>query len=331
MTALFDPVEINHTVVSRALIPNIDYFKKFQFGIGDEIEVFKANMIIPQIESNSTQSGTYELITSCPCCGNKLTVKETDNSRFLFCDSKYCDAQKIQSLVHFCKKDYMNIEGLSESTLEKLWRETFLYDYASIYHLKEYEADIIRLNGFGQQAFNKMWSAIEKSRHTALNRVIAAIGIPMVGRSAGKAISEHFGGDADAFTKAVTSGYDFTVLPDFGQVMQDNLIAWFADQNNLEEWYNLLKELDIEKHAAPAVSAASSIAGLTIVPTGTLVNFTRSSIKAKIESLGAKCGSSVSRKTDYVLVGDKPGSKLTKAHDLGIPVITENDFLAMIK
>ena len=317
-------------MVSRAFIPNIDYFKKFQFGIGDEIEVFKANMIIPQIESNSTQSGTYELITSCPCCGNKLTVKETDNSRFLFCDSKYCDAQKIQSLVHFCKKDYMNIEGLSESTLEKLWRETFLYDYASIYHLKEYEADIIRLNGFGQQAFNKMWSAIEKSRHTALNRVIAAIGIPMVGRSAGKAISEHFGGDADAFTKAVTSGYDFTVLPDFGQTMQDNLISWFADQNNLAEWENLLKELDIEK-PAPKAAVKLPLAGMTIVPTGTLENFTRSGIKTAIEANGGKCGSSVSSRTTYVLVGDKPGSKYTKGKALGIPMITEADFLTMIK
>ena len=327
MTAMFDPIEINHTTVSRALIPNLNYFDEFKFGAGDEIEVYKANMIIPCIQRNVTQSGTYQQIDICPECGNKLIVKETDNNRFLYCDNRDCDARKILSLVHACKKDYLNIEGLSEETLKKLWKETFLYDIASIYHLKHYEKDIIRLNGFGQKAFDKMWTAIENSRNTTLDRVIAAFGIPMVGRSAGKEISKHFNGDAEEFTKAVRENYDFTVLPDFGQTMQENLTAWFADQNNFEEWCNLLKELNISK---PAQTKQFSIAGLTIVPTGALVNFTRESIKSKIESLGAKCGSSVSRKTDYVLVGDKPGSKLTKAVTLGIKTITEDDFLKMI-
>jgi DNA ligase (NAD+) len=153
----------------------------------------------------------------------------------LYCDNKNCDARKILSLVHACKKDYLNIDGLSEETLKKLWKETFLYDIASIYQLKHYEKDIIRLEGFGQKAFDKMWAAIEKSRNTTLDRVIAAFGIPMVGRSAGKEISKHFNGDAEAFTKAVRENYDFTVLPDFGQTMQENLTAWFADQNNFEE------------------------------------------------------------------------------------------------
>ena len=361
MTAIFDPVEINHTTVSRALIPNVDYFENFRFGIGDQIQVYKANMIIPQIESNMTKSGTYELIKTCPCCGSPLTIKKTDSSRFLYCSSPYCDAQTIQSLVHFCKKDYMNIEGLSESTLKKLWKETFLYDFVSFYHLKDYEKDIIRLNGFGQQAFDRMWDAIENSRHTTLNRVIAALGIPMIGRSAGREISEHFGGDVNAFTKAVTSGYDFTVLRDFGQTMQDNLIAWFSDPINLAEWDNLLNELDFSKPAAKT-TAKLPLDGMTIVPTGTLENFTRSDIKATIELYGGKCGSSVSRKTSYVLVGENPGrqaagadsvleryylselkmlpklirvrrlsAKYTKGKSLGIPIITEADFLRMIK
>ena len=225
----------------------------------------------------------------------------------------------------------MNIEGLSEAILEKLWNETFLYDFSSVYQLKQYEADIIRLNGFGQQAFNKMWDAIEKSRHTTLNRVIAALGIPTIGRTAGRQISEHFNGDADAFTEAVTAGYDFTVLRDFGQTMQDNLIAWFEDQNNLEEWRNLLKELVIEKPSLKPTAKKLPLTGLTIVPTGTLENFTRSGIKTAIEMNGGKCGSSVSRNTSYVLVGEKPGSKYDKGKLLGIPIITENDFLDMIK
>ena len=329
--AVFDPVEINHTMVSRALIPNVDYFDMFNLGVGDQIEVYKANMIIPQIDSNNTQSNTFELIKTCPSCGSELQIVETENSHFLYCGNPNCDAQKIRSLAHFCKKDYMNIEGLSEAILEKLWNETFLYDFSSVYQLKQYEADIIRLNGFGQQAFNKMWDAIEKSRHTTLNRVIAALGIPTIGRTAGRQISEHFNGDVDAFTEAVTTGFDFTVLPDFGQIMQDNLVNWFSDQNNLEEWRNLLKELDIEKPAPKSTAKKLPLAGLTIVPTGTLQNFTRSGIKTAIEMNGGKCGSSVSRNTSYVLVGEKPGSKYDKGKLLGIPIITENDFLDMIK
>ena len=330
MTALFDPVEINHTTVSRALIPNVDYFNELHLGIGDHIEVYKANMIIPQIDSNITKSGTYELAKTCPCCGNRLIIKETDNSHFLFCDSPFCDSQMIRTLEHFCKKDYMNIEGMSEATIEKLWNETFLFDFVSIYHLKQYESEIIHMSGFGQQAFNKLWKAIENSRHTTLNRVIAALGIPNIGRTAGREISEHFGGDEKDFTKAVTSGYDFTVLRDFGQTMQDNLIAWFADQNNLAKWENLLNELDIEK-PAPKTAAKLPLDGMTIVPTGTLENFTRSDIKAAIEANGGKCGSSVSSKTTYVLVGENSGSKYTKGKSLGIPIITEEDFLRMIK
>ena len=187
------------------------------------------------------------------------------------------------------------------------------------------------MSGFGQQAFNRLWKSIENSRHTTLNRVIAALGIPMIGRSAGREISEHFGGDVNAFTKAVTSGYDFTVLRDFGQTMQDNLISWFADQNNLAEWENLLKELDIEKPTLKAAAAKLHLAGMTIVPTGTLENFTRNDIKSTIEANGGKCGSSVSSRTTYVLVGENPGSKYTKGKSIGIPIITEADFLRMIK
>ena len=169
----------------------------------------------------------------------------------------------------------------------------------------------------------------QTGRHLSI-WVIAALGIPNIGRAAGREISEHFGGDEKAFTKAVISGYDFTVFRDFGRTMQDNLIAWFTNQNNLAEWENLLNELDIEK-PAPKAAAMLPLAGMTIVPTGTLEDFTRSDIKAAIEANGGKCGSSVSSKTTYVLVGENPGSKYTKGKSLGIPIITEEDFLRMIK
>ena len=330
MTALFDPVEIDHTIVSRALIPNLDYFYNFKFGIGDTIEVFKANMIIPQIDRNLTQSAGFPLIKYCPCCGTELTVKETDNSHALFCPNSMCMAQRVQGFVHMAKKDYLNIDGLSEATVEKLWAAGFLLEPADIYKLDQHRAEIIKMSGFGIKAFDKLWNAIQKSRKTTLNRVIAAVGIPNIGRTAGKAISAQFGGDVKAFTDAATE-FDFTTFEDFGAVMNDSIHNWFAVPSNREMWNNLIAVLEFEKLTPVAKTTTSVFSGKTIVPTGTLQHFTRDGIKEKIESLGAKCGSSVSKKTDYVLAGEKAGSKLTKALELGITVLSEEDFIRMLE
>lgn len=329
MTALFDPVEIDHTIVSRALIPNVDYFFKFQFGVGDKIEVFKANMIIPQIERNLTKSAGFPLIKYCPCCGTELTIKETDNSHSLFCPNTLCMAQRVQGFVHMAKKDYLNIDGLSEATVEKLWEAGFIVEPADIYKLDKHKAEIIKMSGFGVKAFDKLWNAIQKSRKTTLNRVIAAVGIPNIGRTAGKAISTQFNGNVEAFTDAVAD-FDFTTLEDFGSVMNDSIHDWFAVPSNFEMWKNLIAMLEFET-PIKSKTIESPFTGKTIVPTGTLQHFTRDGIKEKIESLGAKCGSSVSKKTDYVLAGDKAGSKLTKALELGITVLNENDFLKMLE
>ena len=329
MTAVFDPVEIDHTIVSRALIPNLDYYYKFKFGIDDKIEVFKANMIIPQIDRNLTQSATFPLLKYCPCCGTELSIKETDNSHFLFCPNAMCMAQRVQGFVHMAKKDYLNIDGLSEATVEKLWAAGFLLEPADIYKLDQHRAEIIKMSGFGVKAFDKLWNAIQKSRKTTLNRVIAAVGIPNIGRTAGKAISAKFNGDVKAFTDGV-SDFDFTTLEDFGSVMNDSIHNWFAVPSNLQIWSNLVSELEIEK-AAETKPATSVFTGKVIVPTGTLQHFTRDGIKEKIESLGAKCGSSVSKKTDYVLAGEKAGSKLVKAQELGVPILSEEEFLKLIE
>ena len=329
MTALFDPIEIDHTTVSRALIPNLDYFYKFKFGIDDKIEVFKANMIIPQIDRNLTQSATFPLLKDCPCCGTELIIKETDNSHFLFCPNAMCMAQRVQGFVHIAKKDYLNIDGLSEATVEKLWESGLIIEPADIYKLDQHRAEIIKMPGFGIKAFDKLWAAIQKSRRTTLNRVIAAVGIPNIGRTAGKTISAKFNGDVKAFTDGV-SDFDFTTLEDFGSVMNDSIHNWFAIPSNLQIWNNLVSELEIEK-AAETKPATSVFTGKVIVPTGTLQHFTRDGIKEKIESLGAKCGSSVSKKTDYVLAGEKAGSKLTKAQELGVPILSEEEFLKMLE
>lgn len=327
MTALFDPVEIDHTIVSRALIPNLNYFYKFKFGVGDKIEVYKANMIIPQIAENHTKSASFPLLKYCPCCGTELITKETDNNLVLFCPNTLCMAQRVQAFVHMAKKDYLNIDGLSEATAEKLWEAGFLLEPADIYKLDTHKAEIVKMPGFGVKAFDKLWAAIQKSRKTTLNRVIAAVGIPNIGRTAGKAISAQFGGDVKAFTNTV-SDFDFTTLEDFGAVMNDSIHNWFAVPSNLKMWNNLVAVLEFEK---PIVKTTASVfTGKTIVPTGTLQHFTRDGIKEKIESLGAKCGSSVSKKTDFVLAGDKAGSKLTKARELGVKILTENEFLKML-
>ena len=329
MTAIFDTVEIDHTKISRALVPNLEYFDNFKFGIGDEIMVYKANMIIPVIEKNNTQSGTYKLPDNCPCCGNKISIKQTDKCRMLFCDNPSCSAQVVRSLAHFTGKDYMNIDGLSESTIEKFYNNGFISDFASIYHINDYKGQITQLRGFGEKAYDKIWKSIEKSRNTTLARVIASIGIPNIGRTAGKALSKYFVGNPDKFTAAMLYKCDLTHIPDFGPIMQECLIKFFDNEENMRKWDALLAELIIEP-GIPAVTN-SVFTGKTIVPTGTLVNFTRDSIKAKIEELGAKCGSSVSKKTDYVLAGEKAGSKLTKAQELGVKILTEEEFMQMIQ
>ena len=183
--------------------------------------------------------------------------------------------------------------------------------------------------GFGVRAFDRLWSAIQKSRKTTLNRVIASVGIPNIGRTAGKTISDYFHGDVNRFTEAAISDFDFTILNDFGTIMNQNIHNWFAVPSNLEMWNHLVSVLEFEKPTSQTTT--SVFTGKIIVPTGSLQHFTRNGIKEKIESLGAKCGSSVSKKTDYVLAGEKAGSKLTKAQELGITVLNEDEFLKMIE
>lgn len=331
MTAVFTPIEIGHTIVSRALIPNVDYFNDFKFGKGDIIEVCKANEIIPQIVRNKTKSGTFKLIEFCPSCNTQLIIKETDNSHALCCPNGNCPAQRIKSIAHMTQKDYLNIDGLSEATIEKLWDNEYIKEPADIYHLIQYKDKIINMSGFGEKAFNKLYKAIEKSRNTTLTRVIASVGIPNIGRTAGKTISKFFNGDPEKFLNSVMTDFDFTILEDFGEIMNNSIHEWFDNKTNMNMWQKLVNELNFEIIENKENTAAPSpFAGKTIVPTGTLMNYTRNEIKEVIESLGAKCGSSVSRKTDYVLAGENAGSKLTKAQSLGVKIISEQEFNKMM-
>ena len=327
MTALFEPVEINHTSVSRALIPNIEYFEKYRLGLGDTLEVYKANNIIPQIEKNRTKSGTYSLPDTCPSCGELLEVRQPGKSRLLYCSNKKCPAKQIQKFVHFASRDRMNIVGMSEATLEKFVERGWIKSFADIYRLDRYRADIISMDGFGEQSYRKLWKSIQDSRATKLSNVIAALGIPYVGRTAGKIISQYFKGHEYNFMNAVESGFPFDILGGIGPVQNQSIHTWFAD-GGTTEWNALSSFLEMALiKDTPATENVFS--GKTIVPTGTLNHFTRESIKQKIEEIGAKAGSSVSSKTDYVLAGEKAGSKIAKGKQLGITIISEEEFIEM--
>lgn len=332
LTGLFEPVTIDGTVVSRAYLHNLDIFDEFQFGIGDEIEVYKANMIIPQIADNKTMSNTFELPMVCPCCGEKLEVKITSGgTRQLFCENPHCAAKLVQKFVHFCEKTRMNIEGLSETTLTKFIGHGWIRNFGDLYELEKHRDEIIKTEGFGMKSYERLQASIEKSRHCTLAKFIAGLGIPMVGRHAGRDLDHYFEGSWDAFEQAIQSGFDFTQLPDFGKTMNDNIYTWYADAEEAKLWRPLLNHIEFVKETSVMTTNTNNpFAGKTVVATGKLVNYTRDGIQMKLLSLGATPASSVTKKTDYVIVGEKAGSKLTKAQQLGIKTLTEEEFEQML-
>ena len=332
ITGLFEPVTIDGTVVSRAYLHNLDIFDEFQFGVGDEIEVYKANQIIPQIATNNTMSNTFELPMICPCCGKELDVKLTSGgTRQLFCENPHCAAKLVQKFAHFCEKTRMNIEGLSETTLTKFIGHGWIRNFGDLYELEKHRDEIIRTEGFGVKSYERLQANIEKSRHCTLAKFIAGLGIPMVGRHAGRDLDRYFDGSWDAFEQAIRDGFDFTQLPDFGKTMHDNIYTWYADAEEAKLWKPLLNHIEFVKETSTMTTNTNNpFAGKTIVATGKLVNYTRDGIQMKLLSLGATPASSVTKKTDYVIVGERAGSKLTKAQQLGIKTLTEEEFEQML-
>jgi DNA ligase (NAD+) len=287
-------------------------------------------MIIPQIEDNLDREGFDESLipTICPSCGTLL--RADDSGETVYCDNPNCGGRILKRFAHFAGEKAMDIEGLSEATLERFIDRGWLRDFTDIYRLNEHAGAIRSMTGFGVKSWDKLWSAIERSRNTTFERYVIAMDIPMIGRTASKELSRVFSGDIEMFESAVYDGFDFTKLNDFGEVLDRNIREWFKIESNYYIWEEMKKMVNIEKKAtAPAVAADNPFAGKTIVVTGTLVNFTRSSINAKIEALGAKAGDSVSKNPDYLVCGEKAGSKLAKARTLNVPVLSERQFLEM--
>ena len=332
ITGLFDPVNIDGATVSRAYLHNLDIFDAFQFGVGDVIKVYKANMIIPQIADNITMSNTYRLPMTCPCCGEQLTVRKTSGgTRQLFCGNPSCAAKLVQKFAHFCEKTRMNIEGLSATTLEKFIGHGWIRNFGDLYDLAQHHDEIVKTEGFGEKSYHRLQASIEKSRRCTLAKFIAGLGIPMVGRHAGRDLDRHFGGSWEAFEQAIQEGFDFTQLPDFGQTMHNNIYTWYADAEEAKLWRPLLEKVIFEKENTDmSMNTSNPFYGKTVVATGKLANYTRDGIQMKLMSLGAKPTSSVTKNTDYLIVGEKAGSKLAKAQQLGVPTLTEQEFEDML-
>ena len=326
--AVFKTVELDNTDVSRASLHNISIIENLKLGIGDNISVQKCNLIIPQIFENYTQSNSLEIPNSCPICNGKTEIEQLNDSKELICTNPNCKGKLLGRFVHFVSKQGLNIDGLSEATLEKFIEKGWLKTFSDIYDLSKYKNDIINMDGFGEKSYNKLIQAIEKSKNVKLENFIVALGIDNIGKTASKTISKFFKGNWFSFENAILGGFDFTILDDFGQKMNDSIYNWYKFIKEPNIWAGLsykmnFTELKIINEDTTVIN--NKFQGKTIVITGSFENYTRDTMQAKLESMGAKVSSSVSKKTDYVMVGTDAGSKLTKARDLGIEILSEND------
>lgn len=340
--AVFDTVQIDGCEVSRASLHNLNFIRDLQLGAGCRVLVSKRNQIIPHIEANLDQTGDYNLADiiprACPCCGQATRVhvnrrNKTCATMTLHCDNPQCETRRLRQFVHFAGKKAMDIEGLSEATLEKFIGRGWLHSYMDMYRLDEHAAEITQMDGFGEKSWQNLWAAIQRSRDTTFERYLVAMDIPLVGRTASRVLAKQFGSDLAAFEEAALTGYDFTSLPDFGEVLDKSIHTWFEDEENFCTWEELQTMVHIQKPQPESGASAktnSPFAGKNIVVTGKVEPYTRSEMNALIESLGAHAQSAVNGKTDYLVCGEAAGSKLTKARQLGVTVLPPNLFFSMM-
>lgn len=337
--ALFDTIEIDGCEVSRASLHNLSFIKNLELYPGCRILVSKRNMIIPHVEENLDRGQYQNMIPeTCPCCHQPTRTysRMADKDRLvetLHCDNPECPDRILQQFVHFTEKKAMNIKGISQATLTRLIGLGYLKSFHDLYHLDRYREEIIALDGFGIKSYEKMQNAINESRNTTFAHYLVAMDIPMIGRTASRELERHFHGNLREFELAAMDRFDFTCLKDFGETMRDNIHEWFHDSDHILLWRTLQKEFHFEERKEENTMTENKnnpFAGCTIVATGKLNNFTRDSINSKIASLGAIAGSSVTKKTDYLICGEKAGSKLAKAQQLGITILTEQQFIDMI-
>lgn len=322
--AIFEPVELEGTTVSRASLHNVSVLRSLAIGIGDTVSVYKANMIIPQIADNMTCSNDLEIPKICPVCGGATEVRESQGNSFLYCSNPECAAKKIGSFVNFVSRDAMNIEGVSEQTLEKFIGLGYIHDFSDLYRLKRHKAEIVKLDGFGEKSYENIIDSIEKSKDCELSAFINALGIANVGRANAKLVCAYFDDDFDALMSATAE--ELTAIPQVGEVIANSFYEYMHNENNLKvinelrEYLRFVKEEKLE----------SGMSGLSFVITGSVNSFAnRNELKDYIEKRGGKVLSKVSKNTDYLINNDitSSSSKNKDAKAMGVPIITEDEFL----
>mgnify|MGYP004478079271 FL=1 len=328
--AVFDPVELEGTSVSRASMHNISILESFELGVGDEISVFKANMIIPQVAENHTRSGGTEIPKHCPACGAPTEIRQVNDVRALYCTNEFCSAKKLKLFSHFVSRNAMNIDGLSEATLEKFIEEGFLEELYDIYRLEPYRMQIVVMDGFGDKSYENLQKSIEASRETTVDRLLYGLGIMNIGSATAKLICKYFRNDLDAIRHATTE--ELVEIEGIGQIIAESFVAYFANPENEKRIDELLKEIHFVQPEGEG--QPQSFAGVNFVVTGSVNHFAnRDEVKAVIEARGGKVTGSVTSKTNYLINNDvtSNSSKNKKAKELGIPIISEEEFLKMLE
>ncbi len=325
--AIFEPVELEGTTVSRASVHNISIMRSLELGVGDTIEVYKANMIIPQIAENKTRSGVRDIPKECPVCGGATEIRQVNDVESLYCTNPDCQAKKIKSFTLFVSRDALNIEGLSEATLEKFIAKGFIHEFADIFRLSRYRDEIVEMEGLGEKSFENLSASVERARKTTLARVIYSLGIPNIGLSGAKLICRQFDDDVEKLLAADEE--DLASIDGVGAVIASSFTGYFADEGKRERFFRLLSELTLEKEETAGVQ---DLKGKVFVVTGSLTHFSnRAELKELIERRGGKVTGSVTGKTDYLINNDtaSASSKNKKARELGVPVISEEEFLKL--
>lgn len=324
--AIFMPVELEGTTVSRASVHNVSIVKELKLGIGDRITVYKANMIIPQIAENLTQSGNLPIPAICPVCGGETKIQNMNDTETLYCINPECAAKKIKSFTLFVSRDALNMEGLSEATLEKFISMGFIHEYADLFHLAEHRDAIVDMEGFGEKSYANLMDSIEKARNTTLPRLIYGLGIANIGLVNAKMLCRHFDYDMDALQSAKEE--ELSDIEGVGDVIAGAFVSYMNNPANREKIDHLLPELHLEKPESSTEN--QNLAGLSFVVTGTLNSFeNRNALKEEIEKRGGKVTGSVTSKTECLINNDvtSSSSKNKKAKELNVPILSEEDFL----
>ncbi len=328
--AIFEPVQLEGTTVSRASVHNLSIMEDLELGIGDQITVYKANMIIPQIAENLTRSRKIQIPKTCPVCGRATQICQENDTKTLVCPNPECEAKKIKSFTLMVSRDALNIDGLSEATLEKFIAKGFIHSFADIFRLNRFEKEITEMDGFGEKSFQNLMAALKQARNTTLPRYLYAIGITGIGVANAKVLCKAFQYDFEKMKSATME--ELSEVDGIGEVLAEGIISYFADEKKAQNALELFEELQIEE---PEQNNEEQIfAGMTFVITGNVYHYAnRNEVKDVIEQKGGKVAGSVSSKTNYLINNDvtSTSGKNKKAKELGIPIISEEEFISMLE